>query len=1618
MSAMKDRAAPRGRTATLPGGVLSAAALAWCLALAPAGWAAAQQEGDDFQPRAFQLYDTQGARALADEAADHVQAERWSEGIESLQALIEDHRGEVLGAERPRALGALQPSQTNVHTGASSWATAQLFALPDPGKALYRERFGRTARLALERAISAGDRGGLADVARRWPLTASAERAWWALGDLELELGHAGDGLRAWARGAALRLGDPQRVTIDRQDWLELRADLGDEAPGAVARAELAAVLLDETDAEGGSRASREASFSRGPALGVAAASITSSVRSGDDGSAGWPAPCTFPPGPFGNLSGASRLFPQRVGDVVLVNTSRSVHAVDAFDGSELWSLSPDQLGWGRVPRRGDFDDAVDTSERIVTVGVGRGIVVAPVQIPWSFEQRDQYNEMAIIEEIPERRLVALDLETGTPLWNTLPPRGWDGDSGSFAERMTVVGPPSVVGARVLVPMARLRGRIELHLGCFDLSTGEVMWSAPIVTGQRTLNMFGRANVEFSAPPPVVLGDTVVLATQLGLVAAVDLFTGETRWDTLYEQVPIQPPQYYAAGWIANRWRNAPPVIVDDTVLVAPFDGEALFALDAETGATLWSMDQRLLTRHLGIRTTTSRRRSGAGLELLLAADERSVLLGGSSVVSIEFSRGVRLGPPFNRRWAWPLEGALRSDNGFPVVDAASVFVPTEKGVTVLDRQSGRVREEVTGSRIGAGQLLVADGMLFSTNGSFLNARFEWAAMVARAREAASSPGASEADVNGLARLLLERAEALLARGADVRAALDLVDEAQEAMAAWTPAPGELETGGGSALRRYQGHRALMLRARGERLRGDSDAARLAAREAMSLGTSGPLRLEALLSLHEIERARDPEARATLVEEILSRYADLDVAVEAESLGASWSADSALSRIVEGARDLAPGAGRLMTESLWIDPWSGPLTPRSASLRPESENQAGVVGADLSARVFARISQVELARSIADEEAALSAELDALHAILRESPDEQLFGTTSGQWAAARVFAIRILHPDSLAIAALEATADAALAEARAAYSATGSDDQLARLPLRFPGSSAASRADEDRVEFAIERGDPEQVAELVISSLTFDWHPARSSARETAQLTRLAEVMGEAGNLELRAGLVEGLARYRPTDEVTLGSVGTVRLEELAARWRSEVPEPLPIESAFDQGVTVRDATEGDFTPVGSLCLQGDLQRGIDPGTQVLLAASRDRVVAVSPGRGVVWSHAADLGLGRRERAPRVAPTRHGVILAERDRVLLRDAANGRRGWEFALPDRGIISASASDGVVVVVTRFLDTGKPAEVYGLDVVLGVQLWKLGVIGDRFHPEVKISDGRFVLLPVRGEVAGVHDLSTGQPLAAPRTGRLNAREAQSSWADRGQLVLATIEGGYDTRSRNRLVAFDLDDGQESWRVDLDRFRGAVHNLVGLVDLPVEEGSADRVRLAMLEEVGDSGTRRSNLNRPRLGLYVVDEENGSVRSTPLVTLEREAHLVGVNIRTRVELDHSLMIAVRDAGSGNPPILEGIDATRGVVWRQAAARPVQASGVESLAAPAVGDGAVALFVRQIVGDRRSARPEMRLMFLDSATGRHLETRNVEFGGISGRWRNLSGIGGSLVMMGARRMDVMEQR
>ncbi len=1639
-------------------------ARAWVLGLAsyaclavPMAAASPQGEGqggDEFEPAPFHLYNTQVARIRAEKALEHIAASRWSEALAELQGLIEEHRGEVLAAERPQPDGARTPSQADVHAGAGMWAVSQLFSLPDEGKQLYRERFGPRAKDNVRRAIAASDRGALARVARRWPLTPAAERAWWALGDLEVELGHAADGVRAWGRAAAIHVGEPMRTTITREEWKALRADVAalpgeDSHAGALARLDLALELNESIGEAGGTRKESEASFITGPALGIAAESLVITApfagAAAAEAPAGWEASFRLPPSPFRAVPGSnpSRLFPVRLGDTIFVNTSRSVHAIDAFDGQEKWSMSDDRVGWGELSsgEMRDFDQAIDKDEHIVSLSASRGVVVAPIQIPWIYQESDQYNDLKIIEVIPERRLIALDAETGAELWNTLPPKNWDGDSGSFAERMTVVGPPTIVGARVLVPMAQLRGRIELHLGCFDLATGRVLWSAPLVTGQRTLNMFGRANSEFSAPPAVVVGDTAVMLTQLGIVAAVDIFTGETRWDTVYTQVSIAAPQFYQPGWIDNRWRNAPPVITGNTLIAAPYDGKSMFALDIESGSMLWSIDQRRLSEGAGIEIVGSSRsrRSNPGLDIVLGASDRHVFLSGSKVASIEFPNGVRSGPPYTRHWVWPSSSKTQPSAGIPVLDEERMYVPAGQRIVAIERDTGLVVEEIQG-RLGTGNLLVSDGMLFSLNGSQLDARFQWSAMVERAREALAGKDATLDDAATLVRLLLERAELTVGRGGPVRKAVVLLEEAGEVIESKAgiravsdgmpdpnttapPLPGS--TAAADSLRADL-FEVQILRGQAERLRGDVNAARSATQLAMSLATGEEQERRALLTLHEIERTRDQDARREILSQLKSRrHRRARIGVRGDLARVRWSGSAELGAVLE-ALDNGDDP-----EAAWNDPWNGPIFATASMASPSRAGAFPKAGELEQGRMdcgfFALLSEVELARLLPKgSEDGLGQELRALHTILRDVPTERIFGgptsPTSGQWAQARIRALRVMYPLSPAFRFFEDEADALLTAAIArAKSEDGSTTLLDAIPGLYPGSMAADRAADARIEVALESGSAADVAQIVVDSLDSNWHPAETSVREAELLAQLGATMGDEGNSELKVGLIENLARYSPTLAIRPpgsgenGEVATITLAELRDQWRAERAnakvEPSSRARGFTSSIVKRDEFKGDFTLV---------ERG-QVGTlgEVGFFASSTRLMAfASEKNGVpLWQRPESLTLAASNRPRRVALSDGAWLIVQRnDQVACIDAATGDELWTFRQPNRTIGRIAVSGGMVVVMTVHASSRSLADVYGIDAVKGLELWRLQQIGSNYHQTLLIDSGRVVLLPQGQARAAVHDLYTGHPVAAVRTGKLRERIALYSWADNGHLVVPHLDGARSKDQANAIVAYDLNDGSEAWKVDLDRHPGGMKNLLGVIDMPKEEGSKDRVRIALLESA-ERGQRSSGLTQPPYDLHILNERLGALDQRPLASIDTDTRLVSIRNHTREVIETPLLIALVRGNARRQSTIRAIDPKFGRVWEVLAPRNLRMTAASGLPEPALGDGTLGLIVSETVGSEgRSSRPAMRLMFLDAASGSLLESRGFPSTAESAAPREIAPFGSSLAICAKRIMEIME--
>ena len=399
---------------------------------------------------------------------------------------------------------------------------------------------------------------------------------------------------------------------------------------------------------------------------------------------------------------------------------------------------------------------------------------------------------------------------------------------------------------------------------------------------------------------------------------------------------------------------------------------------------------------------------------------------------------------------------------------------------------------------MASGNVLVSGGMLFSTNGRRVEARFEWHAMVARARAAAETDDATLGDARTLGRLLLERAESLIASGRAVERGIELAEESLD----WLERFGGRTRAGEPVTaesRELAGdvHRALMAASRGHRTIGAGEGEALA-RRALALADAPEARLEALLVLQEevSSQVAAGTARAALLAEILGAHGQEPVIVSARSTS-EWSAAGAFREVLAARGEGAPERGG----DPWRDPWRLEPVPLLAAPGGVAAERVDHTEAEMPAGLFVRIAQAMDARRGPDLEERLSTELDALHAVLAEHPEVLIFDTTSGLWAASRIQSIRVLWPSSDAVARIEARAretfDAAMDVARA----TGSTEDLELLPVLFPGSAAARQAADARMEFALENGTPAEVAAIVSEALPRDWHPASSSTEDTRML-------------------------------------------------------------------------------------------------------------------------------------------------------------------------------------------------------------------------------------------------------------------------------------------------------------------------------------------------------------------------------------------------------------------------------------------------------------------------------------------------------------------------------------
>lgn len=1512
--------------------------------------ATAQEEEDPQLARGFSIPNTRAARSRMLRAREHAQAERWNEAIEDLQVLLEENGDELIRADAEE-----------LYAGVYDLVRAELEAFPPEALALYRRRFGARAEAALDLARLRGDTRAVVEVARRWPASEAAPRAWWTLGDLELEVGNVVEARAAWARALATRLEaaavggaplDPEAL----EDWrwaTEALAERGaplDES--SAARVELARQTLDESGPlEDALRGRRELGGSlRLPGPGEAPLGAPGETASS------WPQPFRIPtPHPFDRTS-SHNLFPVRAADTVLFTNSLQLFAVDAYSGALRWA-GPRPRGWSRLTEREtrDFFKGVAVRDALIAPAASEHVAVAALQVPVTDITNETFRNIAITTIIPDRRLYAYDLETGAELWNHHPPLGWDGESGGFTERMSAAGPPVVHGSRVLVPMHRMYGRIEFYVACVDLSTGELQWSTQLVSGQRELNMFARAETEFSAPPVRVEGDSVLVLTQLGAVASLDLFSGAIRWEALYDRIPTPERNNFSASRLNNKWRNAPPVVSDGVVVAAPFDCRDLIALDLETGREVWSVG------HLRIQHLAGGR--GADVDVLLGADERRVFLGGWPVLALQAPGGLGREAPYQLAWRFPA-GDLDDDESSDaraILLADRMVVPWRSERVEVELATGRRRSKPVPWQSGrSGNLLAEDGSLYTLDSRFLDGYFEWDTLLTRARrEYEADPGAP-APTLYLARLYAQRGRAEADRG-ESEEARDWLSEAVTLLEPLSQAEAPSE----DVLTEL--HHVLRAQAR---VHADLADGRRA--------------------LAELRRARDlapdvSELRDTLLEEYaLLPGEDTEERLEVLAILEERCAPRAIvTHLIEDAT----------REGGW----------RFAPIERGEPRDFGTT--DVEVPLWTALERRELAARRGD----FTEELTLLHRLLEEYPERQLAAGSLGEELRDAI-GRRIAELGPEVYAPFERQARELYDEALA----TENDELLALVGEYYPHSRAARDATDTLLTWAAEQGDVEAVARHALAELPARWAPERGDERELGLLAQLGAALDAAGNRSAARAIFSTLGAVAPELAMPLESRYRGRdLASIAAELGDPPLPPLAPRADYAPGALVEDAIKGAHTFLGRVPAVSD---GRAQAREVLLYAreldQRGRSVSIVA-FGLPEGTDTPRKLWETPIPPREAPATWRdavhlfpglVVVSTSEDVYALERETGEWRWTWTARDGDVECLRGADGLVFVTTRRLQ-GSADVISALDSATGAELWRTEFDRLALDRRPTCGEGRVALLPRRNRAKGrVLDAFSGRevtPYELPE-GVLHA-SITGAWIEGGLLIVPWFLSGRNP-ARNHLVAVDLASGEVAWDIDLGVALGGGRELRSIVQ---SHG------ITLLHLQARAGMERegieSLLARLHTGL-------GALAPLPGLRLTREHRLLGVGQERRVVLDSPDLFLSSFAEGGGALRVQRVDLSSGQVrWTQRLSVTREELYNPQVRLPATGQQSVALVISTRDTNERFTSPEALLFFLDARTGRAQGNQRLtpELG--TGVDISLHGLGDTLLVAGKNLLEVM---
>jgi|688.fasta_scaffold03122_14 outer membrane protein assembly factor BamB len=1163
------------------------------------------------------------------------------------------------------------------------------------------------------------------------------------------------------------------------------------------------------------------------------------------------------------------------------------------------------------------------------------------------------------------RRLIALHAFSGARLWESEEPPGWSRLSNRAREELSLAVHDetaqyaAAAGERIVVAAQQLPfalnerqtfGQLEIlkpmperRLAAFEIASGKPLWNHRPPAGWDGTggDFLQRMNI---CGPPVIVGNRIYapyarIEGRIDLhVACIELETGKLCWS---RSLISGQRELNMFGRQSSEF-CAPPLVVENGRVFALTALGTIAALDALSGELLWqtAYEQIVIERNysrmeaqplvnvwrqsppwmvgsLLLATPYDSpdlvaidTRSGAlvwslpysffmsqgaaryrGQELLFAgANEDKVLVMGTKLVALANPAGLRAGAP--RKLAWQYEHEDLSNPtalGRPVLTRESVTLPLLDARVELELRSGRELSSVPWD--STGNILLGRGELFRVTRGSVQGYFEWTRMIARARTEADREPKNREKVLLVARLLASSAGSALEAGDTLRAREELGEADRRLTEALDPSSMAFEE-------RELAWRVLWLSAQAQRALADNKAALEFLRRARAQAAGPAQRLEGLLAEYQLE---NEVGRQALLQDF-----------EAHGDGL------VLLCVPVGDSDplhFVPGVGEGVRE-LPVRLWVGTERARAA-------------------RTARRVD----------------AELSALQPLVRDWSQTELPGI-EGERRAGALARARILQLcASAAPEQLAAYAARAAAELDRALS-LNDEATLLQMENWWPGTAAAVRASDLRLERAAQSGDPARLLATLVARLEAPLELSRANPRDLALWKRAAEGLASSGNQEFAAVLLQSLARVGSDAELERRAQQLLPVEALAeANFAADPPRAWALDAA------------SQF--LGTRSVRGErlwLVALVDPQTRQWKVTGWSAKDPSQP----VWASTVPEEMGQALGAAdwrtqaRLAGER--VLLAASNQVLALDAGTGEISWRAFLPSgEASLALSAGSGLAFVLARS-EAGEN-RVLAYDARGGTLLWTRAstVHGARALPLV--AEDRLCFLPQMGAIEiEVADLYTGRRIGTlTLAAGAQARVESDAWVEGQRLLVPWIEHA----SLSRIECHDVRTLARLWDLDLSG-SGEERRQLSTV---LQHGGRTWL---YLRPIGTNAATRS----PQL--IELSTAIGALAPLSHVRLSFEDRLLGSRQWRRRELPSpELFMLSRRPQNPQEARVRCIDLAKGERWVTTLSVPWKEIGGGQTPLPAISSECVLLAYAPGRSANRSGEIGTQLVFLDRASG-----------------------------------------